>query len=418
MSPVTRYARRILGLLTLANLFNFYDRQIVSVLAETIKVEFQLTDVQVAGLNSAFEFTYPLAAILLAMLADRWGRQRIISLVVALWSGATALTGVAGSYLILIVARLGVGVGQGGYGPSALTKLSEVFPGTYRAQAVGFHAVGLVLGSAMGYILSGVIAQTLGWRVSFIVAGLPGLLLAWFIFRLQPKVSPVSLTPSTESRYDVARIDFNVIRQLFTVSTLRLVYASGVLVYLATGGLIFWLPTFMQRYHGYTQASAASIAGVVQVVMGVGGVLFGGWLGDRLTQRHPGGKLITMGMGLAVGTPLGILGILASSRLLFLVAAGVALFLYSFNFSCSGPQIYEVTPPAFRATSQAVFLFLTHYLGNLPSAPIIGWLSDAGYDLRTGMIVLAVVGIPAAVIMLWGARFAAIDVRSVGDITE
>ncbi|GAG44384.1 unnamed protein product, partial [marine sediment metagenome] len=132
----------------------------------------------------------------------------------------------------------------------------------------------------------------------------------------------------------------------------------------------------------------------------------------------PGGKLLAMGMGLAVGTPLGILGILASSRSLFLVAAGLALFLYSFNFSCSGPQIYEVTPPAFRATSQALFLFLTHYLGNLPSAPIIGWLSDVGYDLRAGMIVLAAVGIPAAVLMLWGARFAGMDVQIVGDITE
>ena len=418
MSRVTRYAQRILGLLTLANLFNFYNRQIVSVLAETIKVEFRLTDMQVGGLNSAFEFTYPLAAIVIAILADRWGRQRIISLVVALWSGATILTGVAGSYLTLLMARLGVGVGQGGYGPPALTKLSDVFPRTYRAQAVGIHAVGLIFGSAAGYILSGAIAQALGWRVSFIVAGLPGLLLAWLIFRLRSKSSPVSPTPSTDSHQDVPRIDSSVISQLLTVSTLRVVYASGVLVYLATGGLIFWLPTFMQRYHGYTMVSAASIAGVVQVVMGVGGVLFGGWLGDRLTQRHPGGKLLAMGMGIAVGTPLGILGILASSRWLFLIAAGAALFLYSFNFSCSGPQIYEVTPPAFRATSQAVYLFLSHYLGNLPSAPIIGWLSDTGYDLRAGMVVLAAVGIPAAVIMLWGARFASIDVQPVGDMTE
>jgi len=299
-----------------------------------------------------------------------------------------------------------------------LTKLSEVFPGNYRARAVGIHAVGLILGSAAGYILSGTIAQALGWRVSFILAGLPGLLLAWLIFRQRPRSSSVSLTHSTDLHSAIPRINFKVVRQLFTVSTLRVVYGSGVLVYLATGGLIFWLPTFMQRYHGYTLASAASIAGVVQVVMGVGGVLFGGWLGDRLTQRHPGGKLLAMGMGLVVGTPLAIIGILALSRSLFLVTSGLALFLYSFNFSCSGPQIYEVTPPAFRATSQAVFLFLTHYLGNLPSAPIIGWLSDVGYDLRAGMIVLAAVGIPAAVIMLWGARFAGIDVQLVEDITE
>jgi len=121
-------------------------------------------------------------------------------------------------------------------------------------------------------------------------------------------------------------------------------------------------------------------------------------------------------MGLAVGTPLAIIGILALNRSLFLVTAGLALFLYSFNFSCSGPQIYEVTPPAFRAISQAVFLFLTHYLGNLPSAPIIGWLSDVGYDLRTGMVVLVMIGMLAAALMLWGARFAGKDALRVKSI--
>jgi hypothetical protein len=186
------------------------------------------------------------------------------------------------------------------------------------------------------------------------------------------------------------------------------------LVYLATGGLIFWMPTFLQRYHGYTLASAATVAGVVQVTVGVVGVLVGGWLGDQLSQRHPGGKLITMGLGLMVGTPLGIAGILAANRTVFLITVGVAFFLLSFNFSCNGPQIHDVTPPAFRATAQSVFLFLTHYLGNLPSAPLIGWLSDLGYDLRIGMALFASMGFVAALVMFWGARFAVQDIQEIG----
>jgi MFS family permease len=411
LSRISRYAWHTLGLLVLANWFNFYHRQIVSVLAEVIKAEFHLTDLQVGGMNSAFEFTYPLAAVALAIIADRWGRQRIIAIVIALWSAATAFTGFAGSYLSLILTRLGVGVGQGGYGPSALAVLSEVFPATFRAQAVGIHAVGLILGSAAGYLLSGLVAQALGWRASFIIAGLPGLLLAWFIWWFRTRSQMNSAFQKSPPSLHTPRATANAIGHLVSVPTLRVVYTSGILVYLATGGLIFWMPTFLQRYHGYTLASAATVAGVVQVIVGVVGVLVGGWIGDRVSQRHPGGKLITIGLGLAIGTPLGIVGLLATDRTLFLMTVGTAFFLFSFNFSCNGPQIHDVTPPALRATAQSIFLFLTHYLGNLPSAPLIGLLSDIELDLRVGMVVFASIGFLAALVMLWGARFAVDDIQ-------
>lgn len=418
MSRISRYAWHTLGLLVLANWFNFYDRQIVSVLAEAIKAEFSLTDAQVGGINSAFEFTYPLAAVALAIIADRWGRQRIIAFVVALWSGATALTGVAGSYLSLLMTRLGVGVGQGGYGPLALAVLSEIFPATFRAQAVGIHAVGLILGSAAGYLISGAIAQALGWRTSFILAGIPGLLLAWLIWRFWARSKIGLSVRRNQKSLPTYRFTVDTFRQLISIPTLRVVYTSGVFVYLATGGLIFWMPTFLQRYHGYTLASAATVAGVAQVAVGVVGVLIGGWLGDYLSQRHPGGKLITMGLGLAIGTPLGIVGLLAASRTVLLITVGMAFFLLSFNTSCNGPQIHDVTPPAFRATAQSIFLFLTHFLGYLPSAPLIGWLSDVGYDLRIGMALFASLGLVAAAVMLWGARFAVQDIQEFKSVID
>jgi len=412
LSRISRYAWRTLGLLVLANWFNFYNRHIVSVLAELIKAEFSLTDAQVGGINSAFELTYPLGAVTLAIIADRWGRQRIIAFVVSLWSVATTLTGVAGSYLSLLLTRLGVGVGQGGYGPSALAVLAETFPATFRAQAVGIHAAGLFLGSAASYLVSGLIAQALGWRASFLVAGLPGLPLAWFIWRLRTREKENSEAQKKPATLSTPRLTLDEFRHLFNVPTLRIVYASGVLVYLATGGLTFWMPSFLQRYHGYTLASAATVTGVALVLIGVAGVLAGGWLGDHLSQRHPGGKLITMGLGLAIGTPLGIIGLLAANRTLFLITVGTALFLLSFNSSCNGPQIHDVTPSAFRATAQSIFLFLAHILGNLASAPLIGWLSDVGYDLRIGMASFASLGFVAALVMLWGARFAVQDFQA------
>ena len=410
---ITRYAQHALGLLFLANLMNFYDRQIVSALAEAIKAEFALTDAQVGALNSAFEFTYPLAAVTLAMIADRWSRQRIVALAVALWSVATTLTGAAGSYLALVLARLGVGVGQGGYGPPAVATLAEIFPGAYRTRAVAVHEVGLMLGSAAGYLLGGLVAGALGWRVSFLVAGLPGLLLAWLIWGLRSRLSAASPSRGADPSLPLPQIAMGSLRQLFAVPTLRVIYAAGVFVYLATGGLIFWLPTFMQRFHGYTLASAAAVGGAAQVAAGVAGVLAAGWLGDRLAQRHPGGRLLTMSLGLATATPLAIVAILTPSRSLFLATAGLALFFYAFNFPCTGPQIHDVAPPELRATAQAAYLFFTHYLGNLPSAPFIGRLSDGGRDLRSGMVIMPGVGLLAALLMLWGARFAGRDAAMV-----
>jgi MFS family permease len=407
---INRSARQALGLLSLANLMNFYDRQIVAALAEAIKVEFALTDVQVGGLSSAFELTYPLAAVALAMAADRWGRRRIISLVITLWSAATSLTGAAGSYAALVLARLGVGVGQGGYGPPAVATLTEVFPGLYRARAVAVHDVGMMLGSAAGYLLGGLIAEAAGWRFSFFVAGLPGLLLAWLIWRLRPRLPAASLFLP---RLPIPQLAADTLRHLFAVRTLRVLYTSGVLFYLATGGVIFWLPTFMQRFHGYTLVSAAAVGGAIQVAMGVAGVLVGGWLGDRLMERHPGGRMMTSGLGLIAATPLAVVAILTPSRPLFLATAGLVLFFYAFNFPCIGPQIHDVTPPSHRVTGQAIFLFLAHYLGNLPSAPLVGWLSDSGQNLRMGMIIMPAFGLLAALLMLWGKRFVGRDVVSV-----
>jgi predicted MFS family arabinose efflux permease len=407
---IDRAARQALSLLLLANVMNFYDRQIVAALAEAIKVEFALTDVQVGGLNSAFELAYPFAALVLALAADRWGRQRIIATVVALWSAATTLTGTAGSYLALVLARLGVGVGQGGYGPAAVATLAGVFPEAYRARAVAVHDTGMMLGSAAGYLLGGLIAGAAGWRISFFVGGLLGLPLAWGVWRLRPAPSGPA---SRRRRLPLHQLAADSLRQILAVPTLRLLYVSGVLFYLATGGVIFWLPTFLQRFHGYTLASAAAIGGAAQVVIGVAGVLAGGWLGDRLKRRHPGGRLLAAGLALTVATPLAVVAVLAPSRLLFLAAAGLALFFYAFNSPCIGPQIHDVTPPPYRVTAQALSLFLTHYLGNLPSAPFVGWLSDSSGDLRLGMVVMPGFGLLAGLLMLWGARFVARDAAGV-----
>ncbi len=410
---ITRQARTILIVLFFANSSNFYNRQIISVLAETIKGHFGLSDVQVGGLSAAFEFTYPIAALLLAVVADRWLRKRVIAGGVLLCSAATWLTGAAGSYWTLVLARLGVGLGQGGYGPAALATLSDAFPKIYRSRAVSYHDVGLLLGSAAGYGLGGLIGQALGWRASFFVAGLPGLLIAWLVWRLrEPARGGEETTSSNPESATLADWSWVSLRRVFGVRTLWVVYGSGVLISLVGSGLIFWLPAFLQRVHGLDPGTVGVAVGGAQVVTGVGGILVGGWLADRWTAHHPGGRLLTIGLGFLLGAPCATVAILTDDLLLLGVTASLALFFYMFYFPCVAPQIHDVTPPSFRATAFAVSLFVSHFLGNLPSAPLIGWFSDRmGENLRAGLAFVPGLCVVVALIMMWGARFVEGDVR-------
>jgi MFS family permease len=181
---VSRIAKTTLFALFWANFLNFFDRQVLAALAPILQDYWQLTDTQLGLLFTAFELTYALAPIPIAVLADRWLRRRVVALAITVWSAAITLIGAAGSFTTLLLGRAGLGLGQAGYGPSALAWLSDLFPPTHRSRAVGIHDLALMVGSAGGYALGGVLGKALGWRPVFWLAALPGFILAaiiWFL---------------------------------------------------------------------------------------------------------------------------------------------------------------------------------------------------------------------------------------------
>jgi len=380
MKSLDAYQRRLLLLLTAVNFFNFFDRQLLAALAEPIKLHFGLSDAQVGGLNSAFELTYPFAALTLALVADRWSRKRVIAFGVAIWSSATALTGAAGSYLVLALSRTGVGLGCGGYGPAGLAMLSDAFPDSQRSRIVAIHDSGLMVGAALGYILGGLLGQAFGWRLPFLAAGIPGLILALLVWRMREPARggsefvELEIAPETVGE----RPDFSTrsLRQLLAVRTLRVVYSACVLIGFATGGLVFWLPSFFA---------------------------------DRWIRHHPGGRLLTLGTGYLLGTPFAIVAILTSNILVFGVATGLAVMCYTVYFPCLAPQIHAVTRPALRATALAINIMLGHLMGNLLSAPFIGWLSDTTGDLRLAMLSVPVVAAVGGLVAFSGVRHCGAD---------
>lgn len=406
---------RLLVLMAAINFSNFFNRQLLSVVVEPVKLAFDLSDVQVGQLNSVFEIAYPLAAVALAILADRWTRKRVIAIGVTLWSLSTLAFGMAGSYLVLALTRVGLGIGSGAYGPVGPALLSDAFPDKQRARVAAMHDVGLMAGAALGYVLGGVLGQSFGWRAPFIVAGLPGMALAVLALRVREpqrgasELASLGMEAAEQPAEQRPNFSIETVRQVFAVPTLRVVYLVNVLISFATGGLIFWMPTFLVRVHNFSLGRAGTLTGILQVAAGLVGILLGGWLADRWTERHPAGRLLTLGMGYLIGTPFVVLAILTTNVVLFGICAAVAVVCYTVYFPTLSAQIQDVARPSLRATALAFSILLGHVLGHLPSAPFMGWLSDSSGSLRTAMLLVPVMALAGGLLAFAGLRSAGRD---------
>jgi MFS family permease len=419
---VSRLAKTTLFALFWANFFNFFDRQVIAALAPILQTYWGLSDTQLGLLATAFEVSYALAPVPIALVADRWLRRRVVALSLALWSGAMALTGAAGSFAVLLLGRAGLGVGEAGYGPSALAWLSDLWPPSHRSRAVGIHDLALMVGSAAGYALGGVLGLALGWRPVFFLAAAPGFLLAivlWFMPEPPKGQSDYeALGLAGPSRADQSLSFRAAARELLSIPSLVVTYTVTVLINLATAGIIYWLPTFAVRLHGLGEDQAGLLIGAMTVITGGAGVLVGGWVADRVLRRTPAGRLLVISGSYALGFPLALAAVAVTDTVPFAILATVAVFLFSFYFPCLAPLIHQVTRPELRATAMALYLLLAHILGNALAPALIGWFSDHAGNLRLGIGVALGVALIGALIGLWGSRFVGPDTRAMLDKLE
>ena len=378
-------ARAALAVLTLINLFNYLDRWIVAALAESMKhSELQLSDTQLGSLMTGFIIVYMLAAPLFGALGDTRSRTRLIALGVGVWSIATALAGFARGYGSLFAARAAVGIGEAAYGTISPALLADYFPRERRGRVFAVFFAAIPIGSALGYVVGGLVDRYFGWRQAFFVAGVPGLVLAALALRLyepprgaqDPDASPASRARGT-ALGAAARAAYAAYAVLLRNRPYVLTVLGYAAYTFAIGALAFWTPPFLERARGIPKGAATVQFGAIVVVTGFLGTYGGGWLGDYVRRFSRQAYLWVSGVATLAAAPLTLVALAAPAPAVYwsaIVAAELCLF------ASTGPvnsAIVNVVSPHMRATAVAASIFTIHILGDVPSPSLVGLISDA-----------------------------------------
>ena len=371
----TAYRHFALVMLTAVYALNFIDRQILVILQEPIKAEMGLSDAQL-GLLSGFAFAviYVTAGIPIAYWADRGNRRNVVSLAVAVWSGMTALSGLAQNYGQLLLARVGVGLGEAGGSPPAHSMISDYYPPEQRATALSFYSSGIYFGILLGFLFGGVIADTFGWRMAFMVVGLPGVLFA-VVLRMtlrEPrrgqweKTTPKGPQPGLKEAIALLRD-----RPSFWYTALGSALAS----YVAYGNGNF-LPSFLIRNHDMSIAEVGAVLALVAGVSGAIGTFLGGYLSDKFGKKDMRWYLWIPIIGISLAY-VPYLNLLLTDN----IRTGLGMFFFAaiLNSFYLGPSIavsHALVEPGMRALTSAVLFFVLNMIG-LGLGPLLtGLVSD------------------------------------------
>ncbi|MFD1149008.1 MFS transporter [Saccharothrix hoggarensis] len=367
-------AWRVLALLAVANLLNFYDRTVPAIVVEPIKAEFGLTDLQIGLLSASFTVVYALAGIALGRLADRVARRKVMAWGLITWSLFTAAGGGAWSFASLLLFRIGVGVGEASYAPAANSLIADLFPAHKRSRAVAVFQFGLPLGLVLSFFTTGAIVEAFGsWRAPFVVAAIPGLLVGVALFFIREPERGAAEERATAST-EVTR----PIRALLRIPTLWWLVVSGIGLQVGAYAAATFLVPLFQRYFGMSLTAAAVNTGVAMGVSGVLGLLLGGASADRASRKSRRGRLLVAVVALAVAAPLTFwaLSLPNTEPVLFLVVFSLG-WLLQFSFHTSAlPTVSDVVEPRLRSTAIALFFAAFYLLGGAFGPIVAGALSD------------------------------------------
>jgi predicted MFS family arabinose efflux permease len=348
---------------------NFVDRQVLSMLQESIKKDLGVSDTQLGLLTgTAFGIFYATLGIPIARLADRFSRKGVMAICLTIWSGMTALCGSAAGFSTLLLYRVGVGVGEAGGSPPSHSLISDYFPPERRATALGIFSLGVPLGILVGFLAGGWLDQLFGWRMAFVVVGLPGVALA-VIVALTLKEPP--RTPGD------APSAFEVMGHLWRMRSFRHVSLGSGLYAFVGYSSTNWVPPFLSRSHGMEQGEIGTALALIIGIGGGIGIYLGGVLADRFGRTDVRNLVRVPMWAVLLAFPPGFVVFLTDSTPLALGAFVLPAFLGLMYQAPAFAVTQSLATPKMRATAAAVLLFVVNILG-LGIGPVItGIISDA-----------------------------------------
>jgi MFS family permease len=371
-----KYRTYVLSILVIVYVFNFLDRQIVTILAEPIKNDLGLNDTQIGLMTGlAFAIFYTVLGIPIARLADRANRVSIISVALVIWSGMTALCGAAQNFGQMLAARIGVGVGEAGCSPPAHSLIADYFPPEKRASALSIYALGIPIGSIFGLLAGGWIAEFWGWRVAFFVVGVPGILLA--ILVKTTLLEPIrGMSDAVQTGAPVQPPLGVTIKTLLGNRTLVHIAMGGALTSFVGYGLGQWLPAYFIRWHGMGIAETATYFGLVIGVASAIGTVLGGTLADKLAARDVRMYNWLPAAGVLLAFPFYVAAMLSSNAYVAIAILVVPSLLNSLWLGPSFGTIQNLAPTQMRALASAMLLFILNIIGLGLGPFLVGVLSD------------------------------------------
>lgn len=402
MAANRRDARVALAILTTINFLNYIDRYVLASVFEPIKRELHFTDAELGWTLSAFMITYSIASPVFGRLGDLFSRKRLIAAGVAVWSFATAGAGLARSFWQMFLPRSLVGIGEASYATIAPGILTDFYEEQSRGRALAVFYAAIPAGSALGFVLGGQLAERFGWRTAFFAVGLPGLLFALMALAIrEPQRGSSDLSNPAAQQAPSLLATY---RMLWERRTYGVVTVGFVAYTFALGGLVGWMPAFLERYDGMSTAEANDVFGSITVVAGFVGTFAGGFLGDYLLRYTKHSYLWVSGLCMFAGAPIALIALSSRQPAVFLPTIFAAEFFLFLNTGPLNAVILGCVPAQIRATAMAVNIFFIHALGDAISPPIIGMLSDQIGLLRATMVAPAMMLISGA-ILLYAIRF-------------
>lgn len=405
------YRSYALGLLVVVYIFNFIDRSILGILVEPIKQDLGVSDTMMGFLGGiAFATFYTFLGIPIARMADKGSRRNVLSVCLALWSAATAMCGLAQSFAHLLMARIGVAVGEAGGSPPSHSMISDMFPADRRATALAIYALGIPIGTMLGNLGGGWINEAFDWRTAFFVVGMPGVMLA-LIVRFTLKEPPRGGAEGIEMGSGEAPPVSEVFKYLWARRSFRLMAVGGSLHAFVGYGVSYWIPAMFNRSHGLTTGEMGTALFYLGFAS-IAGTFLGGYLGDKMSKRDTRWYLWLPGLATLISVPFSAFVYIYDAPYAALWVLAVPYFFGAYYLGPTFSLTQGLVGLRMRALASSILLFILNIIG-LGLGPqftgiasdVLNATTDLGQDsLRWALVLSLVFNVVSAIMYLLAGR--------------